>query len=282
MRNRPGAPEPGARRGRRRRAHPPLGAIARAPGTGQDAIRRRRVGSPGALGGDDDGRDTRVPPIRKVPRLCRVLDWFEPGFTRWEPNARASGFPSRERHAHRSRGRTPVHDTRLATVVAHHAQRREAVSGLIKPAGPGNRQAPARPSRTAPSRSVNRSTRASSWPSMPARAHRLATPVELVRDVKAGQEREAQRVEDPGLVPHGLDPPAQVLRPAPGCTRACRAREPTTADPGSRRPLAPRSSAASFVRVPRSGRGPSGCPPPGRAAAGAPRGVAAAPPRAGR
>src|SRR5215471_19440917 len=39
-----------------------------------------------------DGRDPG-PARLEVPRLCRVLGWFEPGSTRWEPNARLQASP---------------------------------------------------------------------------------------------------------------------------------------------------------------------------------------------
>ena len=112
----------------------------------------------------------------------------------------ASGFPSREGHAHRSRGRTPVHVTRLATVASHHAQRREALPASIRPARSRSRQSPARPSRTAPSRSVSRSTRARTCGVDPAGALGLASTgtARPRRGGRPGATAAADRTPAPG------------------------------------------------------------------------------------
>ena len=104
---------------------------------------------------------TLGPAHRKVPRLCRVIGWFEPGLPGGSP-VRDFRRPLSRGACTPSRGRTPVYVTRLATVASHHAQRREALPTFIGPPIPVGRQSPARPSRTAPSRAVSRSTRSRS------------------------------------------------------------------------------------------------------------------------
>lgn len=104
---------------------------------------------------------TLGPAHRKVPRLCRVIGWFEPGLPGGSP-VRDFRRPLSRGACTPSRGRTPVYVTRLATVASHHAQRREALPTFIGPPILVGRQSPARPSRTAPSRAVSRSTRSRS------------------------------------------------------------------------------------------------------------------------
>ena len=172
MRNRPGPL--GARpRGRtaERPAHPP-GATAREPGRPRGARSvQRRVGSPGRCGeairGDTTGGTLGSRPSGKFPASAVCLAGSNlalPGgspmrglqaspLARGMLTARAEGLPF------------TILGSQPSSHITHSAGKR--VSDLIRPAGPGNRQVPARPSRTAPSRSVNRSTRASSWPSVP-------------------------------------------------------------------------------------------------------------------
>ena len=172
MRNRPGRPVARPRDEDGGAPHPPFrrdspGARPSARRAIRAAARREPERCAEAIGGDTTGGTLGSRPSGKFPASAVCLTGSNlvlPGgspmrglqaspLARGMLTARAEGLPF------------TILGSQPSPHITHSAGKR--VSDLIRPAGPGNRQVPARPSRTAPSRSVNRSTRASSWPSVP-------------------------------------------------------------------------------------------------------------------
>lgn len=132
---------------------------------------------------------TLGPAHPKVPRLCRVIGWFEPGLPGGSP-VRDFRLPLSRGACTPSRGRTPVYVTRLATVASHHAQRREA----LPPYWGGDSSRSSIPGSPIQDRAEPRGQPVDSLEQLtidPGLLRGLALPVQLVNDMEAGEQRQS-------------------------------------------------------------------------------------------